>query len=362
MKKRFPDALIIGGLFVLWRVILFSIERIAPAFWPLREGFLGLLTPWANFDGAHYTSIAKAGYGGYQQAFFPFYPILIRYVTFVIKLPYEYVAVFISHAAFLIGLFLFWRYLEGWRSRAWTITFLLLYPTSFFFVAGYSESVFFALAVGALFAIKRKQWLLAGMLAGLASATRLVGVFLLFPIAFAMWRDRLRLQSFHWVALILAPAGLAAYMVYLWSAVGDPLAFFHVQAAFGAGRSGGTLIFLPQVFWRYARIFSTVSVGELLYHVAVLELLSFVLGIILLVMAWRKRYDPGLLLYSACVLLLPTLTGTLSSMPRYLLAAFPLFGVLGEIKSIGGKIVLLIVFFAILVYAATGFLQGYFVS
>jgi len=162
--------------------------------------------------------------------------------------------------------------------------------------------------------------------------------------------------------VVIAFTGLFAYMMYLWRTVGDPLAFFHVQSAFGAGRSGGELIFLPQVFWRYARIFTTVPVGELLYHVAVLELSSFILGTVLLVVAMRKRYDPALLLYSACVLVIPTLTGTLSSMPRYLLAAFPLFGVLGEIKSTGGKIVLLIVFFAILVYAATGFLQGYFIS
>ena len=354
MKKQFPDALAIVGLFVLWRVILFGIERIAPAFWPLRDNFLGQLSPWANFDGAHYTSIAKDGYGVYQTAFFPLYPILIRIFTSITKLPFEYAAILISHAAFLIGLFLFWQYLEKTRSRAWTIVFLLFYPASFFFAAAYSESVFFALAAGALLAIKRKYWILAACFIGLASATRLVGVFLIIPLVFAARRRS-------WT-VVVALTGLFAYMMYLWKTVGDPLAFFHVQSAFGAGRSGSELIFLPQVVWRYARIFTTVPVGELLYHVAILELSSFVLGMVLLLVAWRKRYDPALLLYSACVLALPTLTGTFSSMPRYLLAAFPLFGVLGEIKSTGGKIVLLIVFFAILIYATTGFLRGYFIS
>lgn len=354
MKKQFPDALIIGVLFGAWRVILFGIERIAPAFWPLRENFLGLVTPWANFDGAHYTSIAKDGYGVYQTAFFPLYPILIRILSSITKVPLEYTAILISHIAFLIGLFLFWKYLEKARGRVWTIVFLLAYPASFFFAAGYSESIFFALAAGALLAIKRKYWILAACLIGLASATRLVGIFLIIPFVFAARR---RSWSF-----VIAPMGLFAYMLYLWRSVGDPLAFFHVQAAFGAGRSGGELIFLPQVLWRYLRMFTTVSTGELLYHVAVLEISSFVLGMILLVVAWKKRYDPSILLYSACVLVLPTLTGTLSSMPRYLLAAFPLFGVLGEIKSAGWKIMLLIVFFAILIYATTGFLQGYFIS
>lgn len=354
MKKHYPDTLIIGGLFVLWRVILFAIERIAPAFWPLRDNFLGQLSPWANFDGAHYTSIAKAGYGVYQTAFFPLYPILIRFVTFITAFPAEYAAVTISLVAFLVGLFLFWRYLEGSRGRIWTIAFLLVYPASFFFAAAYSESVFFALAVGALLAIKRKRWVIACCLIALAGATRLVGIFLTVPLLFAMRKPL-------WV-LVVAPAGLLGYMAYLWKTIGDPLAFFHVQSAFGAGRSGGELILLPQVLWRYAMIFTTVPPGALSYHVAILELGAFVLGAVLIIAAWKKRYDPALLLYSASVLLLPTLTGTLSSMPRYLLAAFPLFDVFGEIRSTVGKVMLLIVFFAILVYAATGFLRGYFIS
>ena len=354
MKKQYPDTLIIGGLFILWRAILFGIERIAPAFWPLRDNFLGQLSPWANFDGAHYTSIARDGYGVYQTAFFPLYPILIRILTNITKLPFEYAAIFISHIAFLTGLFIFWKYLEKARSRVWTIAFLLLYPASFFFAAAYSESVFFVLAAGALLAIKRKYWILAACFIGLASATRLVGVFLIIPLVFAARRRS-------WT-VVIALTGFFTYMMYLWRTIGDPLAFFHVQAAFGAGRSGGELIFLPQVFWRYLRIFMTVSTGELLYYVAVLEVSSFILGMVLLLIAWRKRYDPALLLYSACVLILPTLTGTLSSMPRYLLAAFPLFSVLGEMKSTVGKIMLLIVFFSILMYAATGFLRGYFIS
>ena len=354
MKKQYPDTLIIGGLFVLWRAILLGIERIAPVFWPLRDNFLGQLSPWANFDGVHYTRIARWGYAQYEQAFFPLYPLLIRYTAYITKLPYEYAAIGISHMASFIGLFLFWRYLEGSRGRPWTIAFLLLYPAGFFFAAAYSESVFFAFAAGALLAIKKRQWFLSSILVALASATRLVGVFLIVPLVFVA-RKR-------WWAVAIAPTGLFAYIAYLWKTVGDPLAFFHVQPAFGAGRSGDAFIFLPQVFWRYGRIFTTVPTGDLLYHVAILELGTFILGAALLVVAWRKRYDASILLYSACVLVLPTLTGTLSSMPRYLLAAFPLFGVLGEMKSTGWKIMLLIVFFAILIYATTGFLQGYFIS
>ncbi len=354
MRNLWREALAVGVIFTLWRVMLLGIEAIAPLLWPSREGFLGVTTPWANFDGAHYTSIAKDGYGVYQFAFFPFYPWLIHWFSFFLKLPYEHTAVFLSHVAFLIGLFLFWRYLEGSRGRIWTIAFLLLYPASFFFAAAYSESVFFALAAGVLLAIKRKHWILAGSLVALASTTRLVGIFLVFPLVFAMRRG--------WLVFAIAPVGLLGYMAYLWKAVGDPLAFFHVQPAFGAGRSGSELILLPQVAWRYARILTTVPMHEMLFHVALLELGAFVLGLVLLVLAWRRRFDAGLLLYGACVLLIPTLTGTLSSMPRYVLAAFPLFAALGGIRLVWIKALLLVVFASILVWAATVFLRGYFIS
>lgn len=342
---------IVGLAFLVWRVGLFFIEKIAHVFWSLREGFLGQETAWANFDGAHYTQIARWGYGGYQQAFFPLYPFLIRVVHRVTQMPYEYAAVFISHIAFFIGLALFWRYLPP-RHRLWTLVFLLAYPASFFFVAAYSESVFFALSAGSLLAMKNKRWILAGVFVALASATRLVGVFLIFSLIFAR----------RWLAAAVAPLGLFTYMAYLWLASGDPLAFFHVQPAFGAGRSGGELIVLPQVFWRYARIFTTVPPTDLLYYVAAIELGSFLFGTTLLVLAWRGCYDRGLLLYGTCVLLIPTLTGTLSSMPRYILAAFPLFSVLNEMKSRVGKFVVAVTFLGLLVYAETGFLRGYFMS
>lgn len=371
MKKHFCnwpdkelrlDLISVGGLYILWRGILFLIESIAPLLWPLRKDFLGLVTPWANFDGAHYASIAKDGYGVYQYAFFPVYSQLIRFVESLTHFPYELVAVSISHIAFFIGLFLWWRYLKGSRGRLWSIIFFLAYPASFYFAAAYSESVFFALAMGTLITIKNNRWLLAGVFAGLASATRLVGVFLWLPLGLAMWQRRHLLRTVDWLALLIAPAGLAGFMGYLWKTAEDPLAFFHVQAAFGAGRSGSEMIFLPQVVWRYVMIFATVPMGDFLHHVAVLEFLSFIFAMILLVTAWRRSYPLGIMLYSACVLFLPSLTGTFSSMPRYLLAAFPLFSVLGEIRDLRVKSVILIVFVTILVYATTGFLRGYFIS
>ena len=68
------------------------------------------------------------------------------------------------------------------------------------------------------------------------------------------------------------------------------------------------------------------------------------------------------LMYSFLVITLPTLTGTLSSMPRYILSAFPLFLILGKLdnRSLQYSIVLLFVILQIILSAL--FLRGWFVA
>ena len=70
--------------------------------------------------------------------------------------------------------------LDGWGERVarGTVLALAFFPTAFFLNSAYTESLFLALSAGSLWAIRvRKDLLLACVLAGLASATRNVGIF-----------------------------------------------------------------------------------------------------------------------------------------------------------------------------------------
>lgn len=77
--------------FLLWVVIIFQVLVFFNFFlaskylYHQRQFAYGSLyqgPKWlwsrANFDGIHYLDIAQKGYGIYQQAFFPFYPQLVR--------------------------------------------------------------------------------------------------------------------------------------------------------------------------------------------------------------------------------------------------------------------------------------------
>ena len=165
-----------------------------------------------------------------------------------------------------------------------------------------------------------------------------------------------------WLWILLVPLGLVTYMVYLWQTRGDPLAFYHVQPAFGAARSAESLILLPQVIWRYLKIVFLASPYTFPYVISLFELTSFVGSLCLLWIGYKKKVSLSYLFYAGAVMILPTLTGTLSSFPRYLLSAFPLFFIFGMIQSVYVKILLSVIFFLGLVLFCSAFLQGYFVS
>lgn len=364
MKRYTNNQYGVWVIYGIWLVALVILLKVASVSIPVRQGYLGPL-PFANFDGVHYLSIAKSGYFQYEQAFFPLYPLLIRRLSFLPIQP-VFLGLSISQISLVGALYFLLRLMRriGYTHELWAVAFLLFFPTGFFFASVYTESFFLFLSVVALAGAYEEKWWLAGIAGMFASATRLFGIFLFPMIAFELWKQtkgRPRVVSVLWVSCI--PVGLLFYMWYLWQTVGDPFFFFHVQPAFGAGRSGSTLIFLPQVIWRYVKIFVTANPVTISYTVAVFEFLTLLLALSgLFVGITRRVISWPLAFYSLGIVLVPTLTGTLSSLPRYVLSAFPLFFVLGSMHNRLVKSLLLALCALGFFVAGVYFLQGYFVS
>ncbi len=336
--------------FFTWRLLITVFGLLGILFLPVGSPFLGgseganeenylylrlpLFWGWANFDGVHYWQIAKTGYSQFQQAFFPFFPLLVRVsANFLGGLLFS--GLIITHLCFFISLYLFYHLARlDFKKPVVKLALILLlfFPTSFYFGSFYTESLFLSLSLASFYAARKKSWLWAGVLGGFASATRLAGIFLL-PALVVEAVEQARLKKGQvkikdLLPLLLIPFGLSIYMFYLWRSVGDPFYFFHVQPLFGAHRSGSNLVLLYQVFWRYLKIFLTVPLGHP-YFIAVLELASFILFFALLIIGWvSKRIRLSYLVFGFGLLLLPTLTGTLSSIPRYVLPIFPGFLIL----------------------------------
>ena len=330
---------------------------------------------FANFDGVHYIRTATIGYSQYAQAFFPLYPLLIRHVSFIFFINPIITGLIISYITFFIGLFVFNRYLisVGYKKSQirWILLFLCLFPTSFFFGAVYNTSLFFCLAISALYFYKKKQYGLAGLFAVLSSLTRLEGVILVIPFILPLLFKKEHPINRRILFVISGPIiGLLIFMAFLWSTTGDPLFFLHSQPAFGANRSS-SIVLLPQVLYRYLKIFVTAN-HDFRYFVSVFEfsIFIFVLGILAvdLLQIWKNRKkklfidELGLNLFSISTLVLPTLTGTLSSIPRYSLLAISMFIVLGKMQNRYVKATIAVIFSVIQIVVLMFFIQGYFVS
>jgi len=318
-------------LVIITGTIFWTISRyptFAPTF-PYHQTVAHLPRPLSilgNFDGVNYLRLSTHGYPsrGGEVAFFPLYPLLIR--GFV-NLGFEplYGALTVTFLC-LILFFLLVRKLYPAASSKFLWLFVS-FPASFFLLSAYTESLFLLFFVAFLYTLKAKKWWLAGIIAGAASGTRLVGAIFGVMLLVEYFRNCHKLSFRFFLLAILSELGLLAYMYYLYQNFGDPLAFIHAQPQFGMGRSGGEIILLPQVLYRYGRMLLTVDIASLLYWRVLWELLTFLFFLFTLIKYWFKLTLIDRL-YSTWVILLPTLSGTLSSFPRYALVAIPLFIVL----------------------------------
>lgn len=377
MNKHF---VLVFAAVLLWRILGFLIIFLAAYFIP----YLGFfpysdqlaafhaptwISPLANFDGLHYILISKNGYSQFEQAFFPLYPAFIKLLTPYLANSPLVAGLMISNVFFAMGAVLADK-MYGINNK-WFILFLLTFPSSFFFGAVYNEGLFFFLAVLGLYLIKNRQYFLSGIPFFFAALTRLTGLFLIIPAVLA-WAQKSKKMTM--IIPAIAPVlGLGAYCHYLWQTTGDPFYFFSSQPAFGANRSTD-LILLPQVYWRYLKIFVTANF-DFRYFISVVEfvMFNFVLAVLVLdlikisgIKGLKFKVKDfnrlGLNLFSLANLILPTLTGTLSSIPRYSLLSISIFIYLAEIKQKWTKIILALIFILFHIILLAYFSQGYFIA
>ena len=403
--------------FLIWRVLTLLVAFFSPSFIPtfgatfpyyderlVSTGFPHLIWSLGNFDGVHYLGIAKEGYAAqFTQAFFPFYPLLIKMISYLTLGNLFVSAVLISNTAFLAGLLVFYKLLKIYFSGKvsfWSIVFLLSFPTSFFFGSVYTEGLFFFLTVGTFYLAEKNKLFLSALTGTAASATRLIGIFLTTAFIIASRKPQsirlgmnaksdyilTRNGSFLHASKLkktiprtfsprkfiksgknaqellyasAVPLGLVAYMTYLGIKFQDPLYFLTSQSAFGQDRSTQSIVLLPQVIFRYLKILATT--GGLTFASALFDLICTALAIGLLIYAIKKVKTPWLI-FSFVSIILPTLTGTLASMPRYVLVAFPIFIVLAAIKSTIIKLSIIAAFIIIGAISLALFSQGYWVA
>lgn len=152
-----------------------------------------LISPWYRWDTAHYLEIATAGYTRVENTVWPpLYPLAVWLVGRIVPQP-VLAALLVSNLCALIFLYLLHREVAARfddRLAGETLFLLISFPTAFFLLAGYSESLFLALVLGFFGALRGRHWLTAGLLAALATLTRNQGLLLVLPLAWEVWQNR----------------------------------------------------------------------------------------------------------------------------------------------------------------------------
>ncbi|MGI5840940.1 MAG: hypothetical protein ACOX6N_01900 [Patescibacteria group bacterium] len=373
-----PLVTVLAAFFLTNFLVLYLAPRFIDfiGFFPYRNylmdfGLPGFISSLANFDGIHYLLISQRSYAQYEQSFFPLYPLIIRFLSRALNSNPLVTAIIFSNLALILSVYLTYRLLKliKIQNAFLSIIFLLLFPTSFYFSAVYTESLFLLLFISSLLFFYSKKPLLAASFALLSSLTRVNGVFLAIPFLLDYLFSQKK--SLKQLVLILSPfIGLSLYCLYLYHSTGDPINFVNSIPVYG--RQTTPTIF-PQVIYRYIKIL-LFAARNFQYWIALFELITFISFAAVLTLQLYRLLSPGinklknklpllsLNLISIATLILPTLTGTFSSLPRYVLMSLSFFIFLSEINSRYLKIALFIIFFVFHVLGLAFFAQGYFIS
>ena len=303
--------------------------------WPAPEtkpGWSNAVTAFERWDALWFMRIAEDGYteDDGSAAFFPGYPMAVRAVSTVLgghPLP---AALLISNAAFLgalILLYLLSRFEFDEKTARRSVLYASIFPTAFFFVAPYSESLFLLIALGSVLCARLGKWPAAGLLAALAALTRSIGIVLvpaLLVEAFMQRRRGEKLGAALWRGGWALSAGLGTllYLGYWKATSGSWLTPVSKQSNWlrEVAAPIGTLIDGTEVAFRF--------VGS---GVAGYQLLDWLIVIpVVIATAWTViRLRPVYAVYAVLSVIIPlTLIfgdRPFMSLPRFALIVWPVY-------------------------------------
>lgn len=176
-------------------------DLVPVAGWPdhaFTPGLHNLFTAFEKQDALWFLRIATEGYrpGDGSAAFFPLYPMLIRGVSTVIGGHPLAAALLVSNLSFLWALYVLYSLTASELSEdaaRKAVLFICVFPTSFFFLAPYSESLFLLLALTSFWGARNGKWWVAGVAGAGAALTRSMGIMLVPALAVEaihQWRGR----------------------------------------------------------------------------------------------------------------------------------------------------------------------------
>jgi hypothetical protein len=302
--------------------------------WPRLPGpHLAVLRALARWDGAWYLDMAQHGYhqvpvwphGSASFAFFPLFSWVVGAGSWATHLSPLIVALALTTvlggvAALVIWLLTAQVFGDQVAHRAAAL--FCFFPGAFVLSMAYTESLTIAAAAGALLALSRRRWVLAGVLGAAAAMSRPTAGVLVLAAAWCTiqaWRRGEGLRPL-WAPALTA-AGTLIVVGYQWALSGHALEWLYIETTSWRDQSGFT-------FKTVQRLFNFVRSPTLSFGTGGLNDLVWAGGLaVALLGGWliiRRRLPAALTIYGLGALVFAANSFNVGDRPRPLLVAFPL--------------------------------------
>lgn len=305
-----------------------------------------LAETFAAWDSGWYFDIATRGYyysaeGQSSVAFFPLYPLAMRALAWPFGSSPQAVwgaGIALSLAAFLAGLIVLHRLteriFEDREIARRTVLYISVFPFSFFLSRVYPSGLFFLLTILAVSAAYGSRWWLAGLCGGLATLSRPHGILIALPLVLmALKAGTVRELATRLVALAPIPAAFIGYCLYVGSLAGHPLAWLTSQSQWGFSLGHPPWEQLLGLIAKLERhglhdyFFTSELAAYRLFHGAA------ALFFVAMIPAVFVRFGAPLGAYVLASIVIPLSGNALEGIGRYGAVLFPVFMVLGTVKS-----------------------------
>lgn len=292
-----------------------------------------IMRQFSHWDSPHYIDIAKNGYVNegdqvFFIVFFPLYPVLIRLITF----NFEYInlsALIVSNVSSIFAAVYLFKLAQlefGDDVAKKAVLYLSIFPTAYFLSAIYTEGLFFALVIASVYYARVGKWALAGFLSLFAALTRIAGLLLLPTLIIEYlhqkkWKLKdIRINIF-WP--LLALAGFLIYLSINNQVTGSYFTFMEIERTHWYQSIDPAQGFINACNWAIGASFpESITLGGA-------QLIFAVFGLLIVAAGLLRRFRPSYNVYMLLTWMLSVSTGWWISIPRYMMAMFPMFILLG---------------------------------
>jgi Dolichyl-phosphate-mannose-protein mannosyltransferase len=278
-----------------------------------------------SMDGQWFRLIALDGYdlpyvpaNWSEYPFFPLFPAIAS-VPMRIGVPDTIALAGVAWLASLVAFAGLYRlaatHLDATAAR-WSVWVLALAPGALSLVIGYSDSLFLAGAAWALVAADSRRWVVAGVVAAVATASRPNGVLVVAALLVAVLIGRAGWRA---AVAVTVPsvAFLVAWMGYLEAHAGDAFAFWSGKESW-IELSAFDFLSDPFSSWLAFAHVSVFAITAVAY-------------------AWRARGQPIPWAVLTGLMILPPMLLGVVGLARYAVLAFPMQFAVAEVLSARGR-------------------------